>query len=208
MHRLLNTLSQQKTIFITATNTDVGKTHIGLYLIEQLSKMNKKVGVYKPIETGVKDYPQDAKKLLDKTILFNSDFDFLLDDVTPYQFSLPASPYVAKNNTIIDKRVLYNNFKKLQSRCDILIIEGAGGLMVPIDKNFFMIDLIKLFNAFALLVVPSKLGSINDTLLSSKALKDNDINYQIMVNLYKDKESFYTITYPFYKDSNLDITIK
>ncbi|MFA7091631.1 MAG: dethiobiotin synthase, partial [Arcobacteraceae bacterium] len=83
--------------------------------------------------------------------------------------------------------------------CDILIIEGAGGLMVPILKEYFMIDLIQELNAKAILIVPSNLGSINDTLLSMEALKNRNITFDWYVNLYKDKEEFSKITLPFYE---------
>ncbi|MEA2017457.1 MAG: dethiobiotin synthase, partial [Campylobacterota bacterium] len=83
-------------------------------------------------------------------------------------------------------------------------VEGAGGLMVPIEKDYFMIDLIlefqKKLNSKTILISPSNLGSINDTLLSQEMLKNYNINYQWYINLYKDKDGFKTITLPFYKE--------
>ncbi|MCD4757670.1 MAG: dethiobiotin synthase [Arcobacteraceae bacterium] len=100
--------------------------------------------------------------------------------------------------------VLTTKAKNLLNYCDVLIVEGAGGLMVPIEKNYFMIDLIKEFqkqlNAKTILISPSNLGSINDTMLSQTLLKNYNINYEWYINLYKDKESFETVTLPFYKE--------
>ncbi|NLN13888.1 MAG: dethiobiotin synthase, partial [Arcobacter skirrowii] len=71
---------------------------------------------------------------------------------------------------------------------------------VPIEKDFFMIDLIKEFNTKALLITPSKLGSINDTLLSIEALKNRDIDFEFFINLYLDIDSFEEVSKPFLKD--------
>jgi dethiobiotin synthetase len=70
--------------------------------------------------------------------------------------------------------------------------------MVPITKEYMMIDLIKELHIKTLLVTPSRLGCINDTLLSIEALKSRDIDFDWCVNLYEDKEDFEKVTQPFY----------
>lgn len=194
----------KKIYFITATNTDVGKSYASEVFLKKFTSKGKKVGYYKPIETGVVDKPIDGTKLLQITKELNPTFDFTVDDVVPYQFKLPAAPFVAKqnNNIYVDK--ILNHTEKLLKKCDVLIIEGAGGLMVPIFKNYFMIDLIKdfqnRFDSKTILIGSSQLGSINDTLLSKKALDSYGINYKWYINLYKDKKYFQKITLPFYKE--------
>ncbi len=201
-----------KTIFITATNTNIGKTFVTKLLIKNLSKKGFRVGVFKPIETGVEDSPLDGNELLNEVYQYNEDFIHGICEVVPYQFKLPASPFVANiadnNNKNIDLNILKNHIKRFENSCDILLIEGAGGLLVPITKDFFMIDLIKFFEIDkTLLVTPSKLGSINDTLLSIEVLKNRNINFEWCVNLYEDKESFFEVTYPFYEDCFKDVII-
>jgi len=197
-------MKKKKIYFITATNTDVGKTYAAEKILKKNHKKGKKVGYFKPIETGVVSTPLDGSKLLKLTKKFNSDFDFSLNEVVPYQFRLAASPFVAKKKSCIDIKNIFKQTKKLLKKCDVLIIEGAGGLMVPINKNYFMIDLIKdfqdMFNSKTILISSSALGSINDTLLSQKALDNYSINYRWVMNLYKDKKNFKTITLPFYKE--------
>jgi dethiobiotin synthetase len=73
--------------------------------------------------------------------------------------------------------------------------------MVPIKKDYFMIDLIKEFNCKTILVSPSNLGSINDTLLSQMVLKNYNIKFRWYINLYKEKKSFFDTTMPFYKEN-------
>lgn len=192
--------------FITATNTDVGKSYAAEVFLNKLNKSGNKVGYFKPIETGVIDKPFDGTKLLNITKKLNSNYNLSIDEVVPYQFKLPAAPFVSAKveNKDIDINLIIDKIKKALEYCDTLVIEGAGGLFVPIKKEYFIIDLIKdisnQFNTKTILIVPSNLGSINDTLLSQSALKNKNIEYEWYINLYKDKESFETITLPFYKE--------
>ncbi len=190
----------EKSIFITATNTDVGKTYACEKFINFYAKKGLKVGYFKPIETGVTELPLDGSKMLNLVKKLNPSFDVSIKDIVPYQFELPAAPFVAKKDKKIDLDFLLEKKQELEKKCDILIIEGAGGLMVPLEKEFFIIDLIKLFKAKAKLITPSKLGCINDTLLSIKALEDKDIEFDWYINLFLDKDSFEEVSLPFYKE--------
>ncbi len=194
-----------KTIyFVTATNTDVGKTYGCEVFLKQFTKEGKKVGYFKPCETGVEDQPLDGSKMLQLAKELNPNFDVTIDDVVPYQFKLPAAPYVANSDKVdIDVEFLKQKIKYLLNFCDLLVVEGAGGLMVPLKENYFIIDLIKdfqdSFNQETRLITPSKLGSINDTLLSQSMLEQRGINYRWYINLYQDKDSFSEVTLPFYE---------
>ncbi len=207
-----------KLLFVTATNTDIGKTFASLKLIENIAKHKLRVGVCKPIETGVIDIPIDAKKLLEKVQIYNKNFKSLSPkDITSYTFSLPSSPFCADKKQEIKIENIKRKIKELSKLCDILIIEGAGGLFVPITKDYMMINLAKDLDAKILLVTPSKLGCINDTLLSIEALKSRGLNFDWCVNLYQDKDNFNIATKPFYDtyfdtwwslDNGLDSFIK
>jgi len=193
----------KKIYFITATNTDIGKSYASEVFLKNFSKKGKKVGYFKPIETGVITQPLDGTKLLDITKELNPNFNFSVNDVVKYQFKLPAAPFVANKNKKIKISSILKQVKLLLEKCDILIVEGAGGLMVPIKKDYYMIDLIKEFqknfDTKTILIVPSVLGSINDTLLSQNALNQYKIKFNWYINLYKDKKEFKKITLPFYK---------
>jgi dethiobiotin synthetase len=186
-------------LFITATGTNVGKTHTTLQLIELLSQQGHKVGVYKPIETGVTDKAPDASLLLEACKKVNEDFNaFTVEDITAYTFPLPAAPFCADRDHVIDLKLIVEKHDILSNFCDILLVEGAGGLMVPITKEYMMINLIKDLNAKTLLVTPSRLGCINDSILSIMALKTFDIDFDWCVNLHEDKEDFAQVTKPYY----------
>lgn len=190
---------QVQSLFITATGTNVGKTHTTLKLIEAFASRGLKVGVFKPIETGVTDTLPDASLLLKACRKVNKNFkDLDPEEITAYTFPLPAAPFCADINKeiVIDK--IIEKYHELSQLCDILLVEGAGGLLVPITKDFMMIDLVKKLGSKVLLVTPSRLGCINDTLLSQEALKSHNIEFDWCVNLYEDKESFSEVTKPFY----------
>ena len=188
-----------KILFVTATNTNVGKTYTTLKLIESFAKRGISVGACKPIETGVKTEPLDAKELLEAVQRHNPKFKNLKPkDITAYTFELPAAPFCADTQQTIKIKVIKEKINELQKLCDLLIIEGAGGLMVPITQEYKMIDLAKELNLKTLLVTPSKLGCINDTLLSIEALKSHNITFDWCVNVFEDKEEFEEVTKPYY----------
>ena len=188
-------------LFITATNTNVGKTHTTLRLIEAFGAQGLSVGAYKPIETGVDCIPHDASLLLKACQKVNKNFKNLTpEDITAYTFPLPAAPFCADLTKEIKLDKILEKYHELSQLCDILLIEGAGGLMVPITKEFMMIDLAKKLDTKVLLVTPSRLGCINDTLLSMGALRSYSLEFDWCVNLLDDRESFADVTQPFYDE--------
>lgn len=186
-----------KNIFVSATNTDVGKTYACEKLLRHYAKEGLKVGYFKPCETGVKDAPLDGTKMLNLVKELNPKFNVSINDVVPYQFKLPAAPYVAKEDLIISMEFIKEKKAYLEQFCDLLIIEGAGGLLVPIEEDLFIIDMIKQLDCKAVLITPSKLGCINDTLLSIEALKNRNIDFDWYINVYQDKDSFDEVSRPF-----------
>jgi len=188
-----------QSLFITATGTNVGKTHTTLKLIEALASKGLKVGVYKPIETGVTHTAPDATILLEACQKVNENFKDLKPlDITAYTLPLPAAPFCADTEQVIELKHIIDKHEELSKLCDILLVEGAGGLMVPITKEYMMINLIKDLNTKTLLITPSRLGCINDTILSIMALKTFDIDFDWCVNLYEDKDGFSEVTQPYY----------
>ena len=196
-----------KRIFVSATNTDIGKTYTTKLLLKEYASHGVRVGVIKPIETGVVDgvYP-DGDELLTLIKELNPEFkDINVQDIVPISYSLPAAPFIASNNKPLDFKRLDKAVEKLERLCDVLIIEGAGGLYVPIDGNTMIIDLMKYFHSSALLVTHCSLGCINDTLLSSKALLDKKIPHVIAFNCRESDESFKTVSEPYFTKIGFEV---
>ncbi|MBU0696960.1 MAG: dethiobiotin synthase [Bacteroidetes bacterium] len=150
-----------KIYFITGIGTEIGKTLISAILVQKL-----KADYWKPIQSGDLDFSDTIKV---KNLINNKKSIFHPE---AYRLTQPYSPhYSAKlDNVEID----LSRFKFPETD-NHLIIEGAGGLMVPLNEYHLMIDLIKKLKAEVILVSKNYLGSINHTLLSIEALKNRDI---------------------------------
>src|SRR5882757_7462228 len=148
-------------IFITGIGTGIGKTIISAIVTERL-----KADYWKPIQAGDLD---DSDTLKVQSLVSNSISRFYPE---AYRLTQPYSPHKA---AAIDKIVIdIQNIIPPKTE-NQLIVEGAGGLMVPLNDSFLMIDVIKKLNAKVILVSQNYLGSINHTLLSLHALKQYDI---------------------------------
>ncbi|MBU1657992.1 dethiobiotin synthase [bacterium] len=194
----------KKRIFVTATNTNIGKTYTTKLLLKEFASRGILVGVIKPIETGViDDFASDGEELLACIKQLNPKLWSLeVDDIVPVTYELAAAPFVASNNSPLDLKKILLRIEAMEASCDLVIIEGAGGLYVPIDENWMMIDLIQYFNASALLVTHCSLGCINDTLLSQKALQEKNIPHAIAFNCKEDDENFKIISEPYFLKTN------
>ncbi len=195
-----------KRIFVTATNTNIGKTYTTKLLLKEFALRGFKVGVIKPIETGVVDYPLDGEELLECVKELNPKLWSLeVEDIVPITYELAASPFVASNNTALDLKKIISKIEELEASCDIIIIEGAGGLYVPIDENNMMIDLIAKLEAVALLVTHCSLGCINDTLLSKEVLEQRNIPHVTAFNCREDDTSFSQISEPYFSRTGFEV---
>ncbi len=189
-----------KILFVSATGTGVGKTYATLRLLEAFARKGLRVGVCKPVETGVREEPEDAALLLKTVRKLNPAFTNLVPrDLCAYTFPLPAAPFCADTQEEIRIDRILEKVEELQRRCELLLVEGAGGLMVPVTRDLFMIDLARELEAFTLLVTPSRLGCINETLLSLEALRTRDLPHDWCVNLHQDVERFPLVTRPYYE---------
>lgn len=196
-----------KRIFVTATNTNIGKTYTTKLLLREFASRGLKVGVLKPIETGVVDgYAADAEELLESVKEINPKLWHLeAEDIAPITYEAAAAPFVASNNTPLDLEKIISKINELEAFCDLVVIEGAGGLYVPIDDKHMMIDLIEKLGAVALLVTHCSLGCINDTLLSKKALEDKNISYAVAFNCMEAGKNFATVSEPYFLKTGFEV---
>lgn len=155
--------------FITGTDTDVGKTIVSAALLMRASLLHENVRYHKPIQTG---YPKDSdvKTIADLISCTNTSLS------SGSTFSKPLSPHLAAfyDGETICFDTLLAQTKKACSET-FALIEGAGGLLVPINRDYFMIDLIKALTLPCIVVGRSSLGTINHTLLSIEALRSRQI---------------------------------
>ena len=176
-----------KTLFITGTDTGVGKTFFCVSLIKALNEKGLSAVGYKPIETGCSPECEDAKALGKASGLYLPPL---------YSFETPVAPSVASEleGVPLDILALHLKISSLKEKYAPLIIEGAGGIMVPITWNYTYLDLVKDLSIPVIIVALNKLGVINHTLLTAKAcLKAGVKVVSVVLNSFKaEDESFYT----------------
>lgn len=150
-------------LFITGTDTNVGKTFVGCGLVKALVKKGWDIGVMKPISTGEKNFSADAEKLMKAARTIDNK-----EIINPYCFPIPAAPLVSARcaKTTISISKILSIYHILKKSHDFLLIEGAGGLLVPITKKLTMADLAKKMNLPLLIIARGSLGTINHTLLT------------------------------------------
>jgi len=163
--------TKQKGVFITGTDTGVGKTIVAAALASYLTRFGLRVGVMKPVETGVESTDQlgaDAR-LLSRAAKFGGDPDL----ISPYRFKHPISPDQAASmaGVRIEHHRLLQQAEKLQEESDFLIVEGAGGIMVPLMGGYLMADLVRDLDLPLVVVAKPTLGTINHTLLTTYAAR-------------------------------------
>ena len=151
----------KRDLIICGTDTDVGKTVVSSLLVQGLNAI-----YWKPIQSGIEDGSDTdrVRKLL------NLSQERWIPEV--YKFQSAVSPHWAAE---IDNELINPNLLKLPKIRKPLIIETAGGLMVPLNRNFLQIDQLKSWGLEVLLVARSGLGTLNHTLLSIEALRERDI---------------------------------
>ena len=163
-------------LFVTGTDTDIGKTCITASIVNHLSKMNVDVGVMKPFASGYKatvDSVSDDVKILMKYSRVNDPIDL----VNPYFFEIPTSPYDAckQLNLEIEISRVIDSYKQLTSIHDVVIVEGIGGIMTPISKNYFVSDLISDLQMNTIIVTGSKIGTMNHLMLTYQHVKEKNL---------------------------------
>ncbi|MFH2033097.1 MAG: dethiobiotin synthase [Candidatus Margulisiibacteriota bacterium] len=182
-------------MFITGTDTGVGKTIITLALAKALRQDGLDVGVMKPISCGpaAENDALFLKKLLK--------IDDPLELINPIKFKEPLAPYAilrkprspsvprasgSRDSFAGFRKTIFQAYKELKKRHDVVLVEGAGGVMVPITKDYFVVDMIKEFDLPTIIVARAGLGTLNHTLLTIMKLRDYKIDIKgVILNGYK-----------------------
>ena len=190
---------KSKGIFIIGIDTEIGKTTIAAGLSNLLFRKGIEIGVMKPFATGIKRYSKDFKSL-DTKMLKNASGNKDNDNIiNPYFYSMPTAPYLAKKilklKENIDIEEILNKYKEIEIRHDFTIVEGIGGLMVPLSKDFSVADLASIINIPIILITSNRIGSINHIIMTSRLaiLYKLKIKGIIINNKCKFLETYYKL---------------
>jgi len=189
----------KKGVFITATDTEVGKTFVSALLLKALLNQNINAGYFKPVASGCKT---ENGFLVSEDLLHIEKFTgkkMEPDLCCPVRYQKPLAPMAA---ALLEKKPvnimkIKKAFDHLKQEHSILVVEGIGGVMVPLRKNYLVIDLIAEFKLPALIVSRPTLGTINHTLLTISALKNRGIPIAgFLTNSDKEENDAATATSP------------
>lgn len=173
-------------IFVTGTDTGVGKTIVAATLARLLSMRGVKVGVMKPVTSGCRE--ENGKLLSDDALLLCQSAGLVCsDDHAPYRLREPIAPAEAakRDNVRIDFNHIRECYDRLAGLHDFVIVEGAGGLMVPLVGGMLVADLARLLELPLLVVARPNLGTINHTVLTCFAASQMDLPVRgVVINNY------------------------
>lgn len=163
-----------RSIFIAGTDTGVGKTIVTGILARRLIEKGYSVVTQKWAQAGPSSDIDIHLKLMGKR---KTDYARYLDSMNPFSFKFASSPHLA--SSLEGRRISMDRIKKslryLSGHFDFVLVEGSGGLLVPLTRKILLIDLVKRLRMPVLLVAENKIGAINHTLLSVEALKARNI---------------------------------
>lgn len=189
--------------FISGIDTDCGKTYITGLLAYHLKKAGVKIITSKLVQTGCQGTAEDIsehRRIMESEILPEDKSG----STCPYVYSYPASPHLSAkiDSKPIEINIIRRSTEKLLNNYDIVLTEGAGGLMVPITDNYFTIDYIKKNALPLILVSSSKLGSINHTLMSLELCLHHNINLHTFIynKMPNDDTIIANDSFAFFKD--------
>lgn len=160
-----------KSYFITGTDTGVGKTVVTALLAALYRRAGVDVGVMKPVETGVDPLCDSTAASDARFLLEAAESGDALEEAAPYRFKTPASPYFAAHaeGRPVEPERLLTAFRSLSGKHEAVLVEGVGGLAVPLAPGFLVLDLAAAFGLPLIVVARTSLGTLNHTLLTLRA---------------------------------------
>ena len=164
-------------MFITGTNTDVGKSIVTGLIARHYINNHHSIVTQKWIQTGAEGFSADIQMHWELMGCSKHDYSDYLTDICPYHFKLPASAHLAakQENKEIDVDVIKASYFRLKQDFDHVLVEGSGGLMMPINEQLTSLDLVKALQLPVLIVFSNELGAINHTLLTIEQCRQHDL---------------------------------
>jgi dethiobiotin synthetase len=170
-------------LFITGTDTEVGKTLVAGAIADWFRRRGARVAVCKPVATGCEKRREGLVSQDAEFLAHHANAKFPLDTICPQRFLEPLAPAVASERAKqpIEWNAIESAIQSMSRQSDVLIVEGVGGVMVPMDRKHLVLDVIGWLGLPAVVVARAGLGTINHTLLTVKALRDANIEVAGMV---------------------------
>jgi dethiobiotin synthetase len=169
-----------RSIFVTGTDTEVGKTRISVGIIHKLVAQGYKVAAMKPVASGCEVTVDGLRNEDALALMAASNVDLPYELVNPYAFKPAIAPHIAAQQVgiDIDFEIIQKNYDLIQQQADLVVVEGAGGWLVPLNNTTTMADLAKQLKLDVVLVVGIRLGCINHALLTATAIQQSGLEFK------------------------------
>ncbi|VAW77281.1 Dethiobiotin synthetase [hydrothermal vent metagenome] len=160
-------------VFVTAIDTDAGKTVVSTGLVGAWQAAGKSVAVMKPVASGCEVTPEGLRNEDAQRLMTASTLSLPYQQVNPYAFEAPVAPHIAADSEgiEIEMPVIQSAFAQLQKTADRIVVEGVGGWRVPINATQTMADVAQALELPVVLVVAIRLGCLNHALLTAEAIE-------------------------------------
>jgi dethiobiotin synthetase len=170
-------MSRKRALFVTGTDTGVGKTLIAAALLRGLRERGTRVAAMKPVASGCRETPDGIVNDDALALIAEASEQAPYRIVNPYAFVPAIAPHVAavEAGTRIDLRELERAYRILAGLADVVVIEGAGGWLVPLDERHALADFARRVKADVILVVGLRLGCLNHALLTAQAVAHSEL---------------------------------
>jgi dethiobiotin synthetase len=159
-------------VFVTATDTEVGKTYVSAGLLAAWRRAGIAAAPMKPVASGARLTPAGLRNEDAEILIAQSSLEVRYETVNPYVFAPPIAPHLAaaEQNQTIKLATIVANYRELRDVSDAVVVEGVGGWRVPLAADLDLVDLVKALELPVLLVVGMRLGCINQARLSAEAI--------------------------------------
>ncbi len=169
-----------QSVFVTGTDTEVGKTRISAALIDKLQQQGRRVAGMKPIASGCEMTAAGLRNDDALALMQVANVSFTYEQVNPFAFAPAIAPHIAAQQIgkAIDITQIQQQFEQIQQQVDCVVVEGAGGWYVPLDDDLTMADLAQRLGLPVVVVVAIRLGCINHALLTVRAIEQSGLCVQ------------------------------
>jgi len=190
---------RDKGVFIIGTDTEIGKTTIAAGLGNLLIKNGIRVGVMKPFAADSMQYSKEFPSRDTKILKEATNSQEHNNIINPFFYNIPSAPYlvskIQKNFKQIDPKKILDIFHALQKKNEFIIVEGMGGLMVPLTKSLYIADVVKMLNIPVILIMSNKIGTINHIVMTAFLCRHYKLNVIgiIINNIFNPIERKFTM---------------
>ncbi len=172
---LIENLSSLPSCFITATDTDAGKTFISCQILNAWKTQGHSVGAFKPVASGA--IWQQGQLVSEDALELAKVTGQPLQEINPFTFEEPTSPHIADKQNVFNIDSCLKQLQKLHQKYDRVLVEGVGGWCVPLNNELMLADLANAFQLPIIMIARMGLGCINHSLLTIKQIQHDSALY-------------------------------